>query len=644
MELTSQQERGEIEQFDLRKLPALRLLIVASPFLLIGSAVEMGEKSFLIVEILSLAVGAFLWAKSNYTLSYIVLASAFGLYIGFYSHSTLPVTPQKTLASIPTRFSGKIDKLISAESTHYRIVCSGNANSKAMIPLHNIRSVVYIFKPNQRCRNLLPGSTVSINGSLRFPHKKTLPTDFDEQAYARSNDIQTIITTTADNCSVIAEPDTWSTFVFETVNDVKQRVRNLFPPQLSPLIIALLLGDKSELSTETINNYSVAGTIHVLAVSGLHIGVVSMMIFIPLGFVYNRYVKSALFVFLLLCFLIITGAEPSAVRAAVMAILYVLALVFQRKPNFLNILLLTVVILLIAEPRLLYSIGFQMSFVAVLGIAVFYQRLLFILDRLLQKVSVNFPIVNYLVRSIGITVAASSLVGVLTSLYFGTLSIIGVIANIAIVPLTSVAMIFAFLAVLTSYIVNGVAELYAHTASFFISVSDSINNQMAYIPYAALHGYIAVIVSCLLAVGVAYLLFANNKRVLVFRSIVIVLCSFCIFCYLSVESKHTKVHIVPRPLLVMAETKLSENTTFVLLVDRKPHQEPIGDIGLEKYLQAIPHHLVIGKKGNVSEWISVKTLKKRKAEIMQIDDSTYRKVVQKIKSPNLFAELEEKIQ
>lgn len=644
MELTSQQEKGEIEQFDLRKLPALRLLIVASLFLLIGSAVEMGEKTFLIVEILFLAVGALLRTKSNYTLSYIILASAFGLYIGFYSHSTLPIIPQKTLVSIPTRFSGKIDKVISSESTHFKVVCSGNACCKAMIPLQNIRSIVYIFKPNQRCRNLLPGTTVSINGSLRFPQEKILPTDFDEQAYARSNDIQTIITTTADNCSVITEADTWSTFVFETVNDVKQRVRNLFPDQLSPLIIALLLGDKSELSTETINNYSVAGTIHVLAVSGLHVGLVSVMIFIPLGFISNRYIKSTLFVFLLVCFLIATGAEPSAVRAAVMAILYVIAHVFQRKPHFLNVLLLTVVVLLAAKPSLLYSIGFQMSFVAVLGIAVFYQRLLFILNKLLHKVGANYPIFNYLVRSIGITVAASSLVGVLTSVYFGTLSIIGVIANIAIVPLTSIAMVFAFLAVLTSYIVNGVAELYTHTASFFISVSDSINNQMASIPYAALHGQTAILVACFIAIGVAYLIFANNRRVLVFRTTVIVLCSFCIFCYLAVEPKQTKVHIVPRPLLVMAETKLNEDTTFVLLVDRKPHQEPIGDIGLEKYLEAIPNHLVIGKKGNVSEWISVKTLKKRKAEIIQIDDSTYRKIVQKIKSPNLFAELEEKIQ
>ncbi len=146
------------------------------------------------------------------------------------------------------------------------------------------------------------------------------------------------------------------------------------------IIQALLLGQRSDISSETYDDYKNAGAVHILAVSGLHIGIVLLLLqfllrpleFLPKG----KTVKLVVIVLLLWSFAFLAGLSASVVRAVTMFSFVAYALYLIRPSNTFNILALSVFfILLVIDPMLLFQVGFQMSYAAVLAIVWIYPKL-----------------------------------------------------------------------------------------------------------------------------------------------------------------------------------------------------------------------------------------------------------------------------
>lgn len=143
------------------------------------------------------------------------------------------------------------------------------------------------------------------------------------------------------------------------------------------IISALTVGDKSKLTREIKATYNAAGASHILALSGLHIGILSMILswlFYPLRRVCGgKWIASFLIVGLLWGFAFLSGLSPSVIRAVTMFSAYVVASIFSedRFSGF-SALTLTAFIMLIYQPMYLFDVGFQLSFMAVLGIFLFY--------------------------------------------------------------------------------------------------------------------------------------------------------------------------------------------------------------------------------------------------------------------------------
>lgn len=140
------------------------------------------------------------------------------------------------------------------------------------------------------------------------------------------------------------------------------------------LVIALVCGDRSFMSIATVENFSDAGVSHVLAVSGLHVGIVAIAVLwclTPMGltrFSRIRYPLAALFVWI---FVFISGGSISSVRAAIMTTSAFLTLSMQRKNNALNSLLGAAFIIILLWPKSIYDIGAQMSFMCVACLILF---------------------------------------------------------------------------------------------------------------------------------------------------------------------------------------------------------------------------------------------------------------------------------
>lgn len=167
--------------------------------------------------------------------------------------------------------------------------------------------------------------------------------------------------------------------------------QNLEGKELS-IALALILGDKSLLDMETRNSFTNTGAMHVLAVSGLHIGII-MHILLAFFKLFSRWIsrKHALISVLVLMWIyaVITGLSPSVLRAVFMFSVLVIAKNSGLSFSSINVLFFTGFVLILLDPYILYDIGFQLSFLAMLGIYLFYKpidRLIFTNNKILKKV------------------------------------------------------------------------------------------------------------------------------------------------------------------------------------------------------------------------------------------------------------------
>ncbi|MCS6969220.1 MAG: ComEC/Rec2 family competence protein [Cytophagales bacterium] len=144
------------------------------------------------------------------------------------------------------------------------------------------------------------------------------------------------------------------------------------------LASALVVGLKDDLDSSLLRAYSAAGIMHILAVSGLHVGI----IFTILSFIFNplkkydksRWIFFAIVLFTLWAYALVSGLSPSVMRAALMfSLIHVAELIGRRQSPF-NTLAFSAVVLLAINPLILFQVGFQLSYAAVAGIMYFYPR------------------------------------------------------------------------------------------------------------------------------------------------------------------------------------------------------------------------------------------------------------------------------
>lgn len=203
------------------------------------------------------------------------------------------------------------------------------------------------------------------------------------------------------------------------------------------LIQALLLGQKKQIDKETYNNFSKAGVVHILAVSGLHVGIVLLLLqwlFKPLTYFKNgRVFRTIIIIILLWGFALIAGFSPSVTRAVSMFSLFAIAINMKRKTNTINILCLSLFPILIFKPNFILEVGFQLSYAAVFSIVMLQPKLYslyipkFFIDKTIWSV---------------FTVTLTAQLGVLpfSLYYFHQFPGLFVIANLVIIPFLSILL------------------------------------------------------------------------------------------------------------------------------------------------------------------------------------------------------------
>ena len=225
------------------------------------------------------------------------------------------------------------------------------------------------------------GDVLLIHKSPVKVRKPTNPYTFDYSKYLANNHIHAQAFVAAHEVSIIKryEGRGVQQLLSKAKERLNQRIEAYLPdPQVQQIAKALLIGAKDDLDQEVKAAYSNAGAMHILAVSGFHVGIIYLMLSWVLKPLHSLKHGKVVFVFLSITaiwgYAFLMGMSPSVFRAAIMFSFLSLAQIINRKKNILNILGLAAFVILVIDPMFLFKVGFQLSFLAVFGIVYLFPK------------------------------------------------------------------------------------------------------------------------------------------------------------------------------------------------------------------------------------------------------------------------------
>ncbi len=247
-----------------------------------------------------------------------------------------------------------------------------------------------------------------------------------------------------------------------------------FKDESLSIINALLLGQKQTIDKTIYNNYVNSGTIHILAVSGLHVGIILLIlnfIFQPLLYLkYGRFLRPFIIVILLWCFAVIAGLSPSVTRAVAMFSIISVAMHLKRPTNIYNTLVISAFLILLFKPTFLFEVGFQMSYLAVLGI-VSVQPIIYKLWKPKSYVTDKFW------QIFTVTLAAQAGVVPISLFYFHQFPGLFFISNLVVIPFLGLILGFGILIIILA-LLNILPDFMVVAYSFII---DSLNGFIGWV-------------------------------------------------------------------------------------------------------------------------------------------------------------------
>ena len=311
---------------------------------------------------------------------------------------------------------------------------------------------------------------------------------------------------------------------------IKKLKKNELTPNEIAIVQALILGQKKDINKQLYSDYAAAGAIHILAVSGLHVGIIYFILLAllrPLKYLFKyELVISIIIVISLWGFAFLTGLSPSVIRAVTMFSFFAFAKAINRETNTINTLFLSYFTLLIINPLWLFHIGFQLSYLAVLSI-------LWLLP-LFNKV---YCPKNYFARKIWdiftVTLAAQTGIFPLSIYYFNQFPGLFFMTNLIILPFLGVLLGGGIILIILS-VFNVLPEWFALTYNYLIKFMNScihvIANQKLFLFQNITFSLYKVFASYLLIISIIlFWNYQNRKNSLFFAVGLSILFSVSIF-------------------------------------------------------------------------------------------------------------------
>lgn len=558
----------------LNKRPALKALLTIATYLLLFMSMGFNLLYFSIILLVSLFL-TYALLQNFRSVVYFAVTFFISLLIFFNISNYNYEYPNKHIPDMEGILEGIIISKTQKSDNLTVLDVDGDISNNVFRKIKNERVRVFIFGESD---HFSEGDKVFINGKISVPKKAQIPTDFNEIQYLNTLGINFLVSAKTERVKIISKGHKTISRFEKFRNNIKEKIDYHFSESVSPIVKAIILGDKSQINPELKDSYSKTGTAHLLAVSGFHVGIIAFIIFTILGFIRNQWIKFIVFTIILTLFVVLSGLQPSAIRAGAMAIIYLFLKISERNPDGINILSFVVLISIMINPNIINSISFQLSVGAMFGIILFFEvfynnlKLLFKKENLLSR---------YIIASLSITFSASLVTSILVAFYFNIFSIIAPIANLIVIPFFSLGAFFSVIAIILTYASNFIAQFYISSTEVFIKLANSLIANISNYRIYYVEDNLALIFAIVTSILSIYILTSNNQKRLVFR---LIASAFAITILLNskVDVKDP-VTLIPREQFVAIAINFNDESKY-LIFDRKPNQYPFRDKSFEEYI------------------------------------------------------------
>lgn len=407
----------------------------------------------------------------------IVILTIVMFYMGFFNSSLRIKEFDKLALMAPaqTTISGQI---VSIPDTN-------GQTSKFYIKNEQGKALAWVNDKQRRFEDFKVGNHIEIKGSLRRPTQVSNPSQFNYARFLQNHGAYSIIYSTVENCSVLDTKLTPKWLFLQKLNTLRGKILNIHKKYLkSPnleILGGVVFGDDAVAPPEHIKSSFInSGLLHILAASGMNVAFIWGFWFFFMRKLRVEYKITLISgIFLVILYTLMTGLGASVVRAALMLTFVLVGKLFDRDAHSVSLLSFVALLMLIYNPAYLNDIGFQMSFVATLGILTTGQAVYH------RTKPIKLP--EAVKGDISIPIVAQAWVAPTQMFYFNTFAPYSVFANIAIVPFLCVISFGGFISSIlaifypfTKYICLAMDFV----INYFISVIVNISNFFSALPHS----------------------------------------------------------------------------------------------------------------------------------------------------------------
>ena len=276
----------------------------------------------------------------------------------------------------------------------------------------------YYYKNNSEYNDIDIGDIIKIKGDLKEPSNNTVPNTFNYKKYLYNKKIYFTL-----NINSIKKIENNTNLIYYIKSIISNRINDI--TNSSPYLQTFILGDKSYIDDNINNTYRDNGISHLFSISGMHISLISGILFYLIKRIsYNNYYNYGVVITFLLLYTFLLGMIASVIRTIVMYILFAINKLFNLKIKSADLMLFVLVICIIINPFIVYDIGFQYSYII--------SFTLIILRDKIKKIN------NYILKSLYISYIAFIVSFPITIYNFYQVNIISIPLNVIVIPLVSI--------------------------------------------------------------------------------------------------------------------------------------------------------------------------------------------------------------
>lgn len=337
------------------------------------------------------------------------------------------------------------------------------------------------------------GDRIRLNGKLHKPFEVPSRGHFSYENYLKRNGIYWVLSVKKSApVDIVARRQ--GSVIYGSLLKYRQRLKQVLEHHLSAfeagIVQSLVLGGRYSIPERTRELFVQTGTAHILAISGMNVAGMAFIIFLILNVLrVPRRPQIFLTSLVLIAYCLLTGANPSVIRATIMAVVMLWGLLFEEQTDTLNSLGFSAIVILLLDPQSLFDIGFQLSFAGVFSIIYLYPKIYGLVGRWAKD-----KMTTMLMQALCVSLAAWIGVLPLIAYYFQIVTPSSILANIPIIPFVSALFMLGFGLIVTGLLCPSWAFLFAHCIKcvlfmlmVIVDVFSKIPGGYVYVPNIRIH-------------------------------------------------------------------------------------------------------------------------------------------------------------